>query len=66
MQARGDANHPDFRDPKSVEKTRKELDLNTTNWNRKRKYGTDINSEVYQVQGDFRKYQAGYDLIEWD
>jgi hypothetical protein len=52
--------------PKSVEKTRKELDTSVMYHNAKRKHGTDINNEVYQVPGDFRKYQEGYENIEWD
>ncbi|MHA2084570.1 MAG: hypothetical protein ACXABD_12510 [Candidatus Thorarchaeota archaeon] len=52
--------------PKSVERTRKELDTSVMYHNTKRKHGTDINSEVYQVPGDFRKYQEGYENIEWD
>ena len=66
MQKIGDATHPDLSNPKSVEKTKKELNLDVTAHNRKRKHGTDINTEVYQVRGDRRKFCAGYDNVEWD
>jgi len=42
------------------------VDFDVSKHNAKRHHGTDINNEVYQVQGDSRKYQSGYDNVIWD